>query len=118
MILEIASLVFLFIIRLRFPGNNSIMQTFRKQYDKGVVKLVRDLEKLDFETRKRRLNLDFVNLSIINKVIPEFIQFRLANKDLWNSVVYRKCLNRLLQQEIVNKKRRYRLLEKDVKPVK
>ena len=107
MILEIASLVFLFIIRLRFPGNNSIMQTFRKQYDKGVVKLVRDLEKLDF-----------VNLSIINKVIPEFIQFRLANKELWNSVVYRKCLNRLLQQEIVNKKRRYRLLEKDVKPVK
>ena len=110
--------MFLFIIRLRFPGNNSIIQTFRKRYDNRVVKLVRDLEKLDFKTRKRRLDLDFLNLGVENKVIPKFIQFPLANKELWNSIVYIKCLNKILQQEIINKKRRYRLLEKDVKPVK
>ena len=41
----------------------------------------------------------------------------MANKEICNSVAYRKCLNKLLQREIINKKRRYRLLEKDLKSV-
>ena len=41
----------------------------------------------------------------------------MPNKEICNSVAYRKCLNKLLQPEIINKKRRYRLLEKDLKSV-
>ena len=113
MFLKIASLVFLFIIHLRLPAKNSIIQTLRNRYYNRVVKLVRDLEKLDFKTRKCKLDLEFLNLCVENK-----IQFRVANKELWNSLAYRKCLNKLLQQEVINKKRRYRLLEKDLKSVK
>ena len=116
--LKIASLVFLFIIHLRFPANNSIIQTLRSRYDNRVVKLVRELETLDYKTRKCKLDLEFLNLCVENNVIPKFIQFLVANKELRNSVPYKKCLNKLLQQEVIIKKQRYRLLEKDLKLVK
>ena len=95
------------------------MRHFSKgRYDNRVVKLVRELKNLDYKTRKCKFHLFFLNLSVDNNVIPKFIQFRVANKELRNSVAYKKCLNKLLQQEVVNKKRRYRLLEKNLKLVK
>ena len=109
MFLKITSLVFLFIIRLRFPASKSIIQTLRSRYDNLVVKLVCDLEKLDYKTRKCNLDLEFLNLCVENNVIPKFMQFGVANKELRNCVAYRKCLN---------KKQRYRFLEKSIKSVK
>ena len=69
-----------------------------------MVKLVRDIEKLDFKTRKCKLDIEFLNLFVENKVIPKFIQFRVANKELRNSVAYRKCLNKLLKQEVTGER--------------
>ena len=83
-----------------------------------MVKLVRLLEKLYYKTRKCKLDLEFLKLCVENNVIPKYIQFRIANRELWNSVACRKSLNELLQQEVINKKRRYKLLEKDLKSVK
>ena len=65
-----------------------------------------------------KLELEFLNLCVENNVIPKFIQFRVANKEFRNSVACRKCLKKLLQQEVINKKQRYWLLEKDLKSVK
>ena len=96
--------MFLFIIGLRFPADSSIIQTLKKRYDNRVLKLVRNQEKLDFKTRKCKLDLEFLYLCVENKVIPKFIQFRVANKELRNSVAYRKRLNKPLQQEVINKK--------------
>ena len=116
--LKIASLVFSFVISLRFPASNSIIHTLRKRYNNRVVKLVCDLENLDFKTRKCKLDLKFRNLKLENKIIPKFRQFCIVNKEHWNSVAYRKCLNKLYQRVVINKKRRYRLLEKDLKSMK
>ena len=99
-------------------SSNSITQTLRSWYDNRVVKLVRELEKLDYKTRKCKLDLEFLNLCVENNVIPKFIKFRVGNKKLQNSLTYRKCLNELLQEKVFSKKRRYRLLEKDLKSVK
>ena len=118
MFLKIASLVFLFIVFQRFPASNWIIQTLRSWYDNSVVKLVCELEKLDYKTRKCKLDLEFLNLCVENNGIPKFIEFHVANKELRSSAAYRKCLNKLLQQEVINKKRRCRLLEKDLKSVK
>ena len=96
----------------------SIIQALRNRYDNRVVKLVRELERLDYKTRKCKIDLEFFNLSVENNVIPKFIQLHVGNKELRNSVARRKCLNKLLQQEVINKKRRYKLLEKDLKSVK
>ena len=95
-----------------------IIQALRNRYDNRVVKLVRKLEKLDYKTRKCKIDLEFFNLSVENNVIPKFIQLYVGNKELRNSVAHRKCLNKLLQQEVINKKQRYKLLEKDLKSVK
>ena len=91
MFLKIATLVFLFTIRLRFPAGNLIMQTLRSRYDDRMVKLVHELEKLDYKTRKCKLDLEFLNLCVENNVILKFIHFRVANKELWNSVASKKC---------------------------
>ena len=60
----------------------------------------------------------FLNLCVENNVIPKFIQFRVTNKELWNFTAYKKCLNKLSQQEVINNKRRHRLPEKALKSVK
>ena len=69
MFLKIVSLVFLFIIRLSFPASNSIIQTLGSRYNNPVVKLVRELEKLDHKARQCKLDLEFLNLSVENNVI-------------------------------------------------
>ena len=51
-------------------------------------------------------------------LLTKFIQLHVANTALRNSVVYRNCLNKLLQQEVISKKQRYRLLEKHLNSVK
>ena len=68
--------------------------------------------------RKCKLDLEFLNLCVESNIIPKFIQFRVANKELLNSVAYRKCLNKPFQKEIIKEKRRHRQLKKDLKSVK
>ena len=58
------------------------MQTLRSRYDDRMVKLVHELEKLDYKTRKWKLDLEFLNLCVENSVIPKFIHFRMAKKEL------------------------------------
>ena len=118
MFLKIASLIILFIIRLRLAASNWIMQPLRNRYNNRVTKLVRDQEKLDFKTRKSQLHLEFLNQCVENNVIPKFIQFHLADKELRNTEDYRKCLIKLLQKEVINKKRRFSLLANDLKSAK
>ena len=62
-----------------------------------MAKLVCKPEKLDYKTRKCKLDLEFLNLCVENDVITKFIQFCIASKELRNSVAYTKCLNKLLQ---------------------
>ena len=90
------------------------IQVIRNRYGNEVVKLMRKFERLDFKYRKVLLDLDFLDNCIRNNVVPKFVQFRVANKDLRNSPSYRQCQTKLLKQEISNKKRRARLLKKDL----
>ena len=51
-------------------------------------------------------------------VIPKFLHFKLANRQLKNSHVYKKCQIRLLEEEIKSKGKRISTLEKDGERVK
>ena len=53
-----------------------------------------------------------------NAAIPKFIRFKLANRHLKNSHVYKKCQIRLLEEEIKSKQKRINTLEKDTQRVK
>ena len=89
----------------------------RNRYGNDTVKLVRQFKKRDCKYRKLLLDLSFLENCTTN-VIPKFVQFRLANRDLRESSTYRQYQQKLLKQEIINKKRRIRLVKKDLSSVK
>ena len=56
---SVLSLVFLFIVRLRFRSGKSIASVIRSRYNGEIVKQIRRFEKLDFKIRKNEADLDF-----------------------------------------------------------
>ena len=118
MIVRIIGLVFLFIIRIRFPRGKSTVDIIRNRYGEAFVKKIRRFEKCDFKLRKCHLDLRFLLDCKKNGVIPKFLRFKLANRHLNNSHVYRKCQLRLLEQEIKSKPRRIITLENNAQRVK
>ena len=60
MFLRALALVFMSLIRLRFPKNLSFIQVIHNRYDRTLVKLLRKFENLDFKHRKAALNLQFL----------------------------------------------------------
>ena len=84
----------------------------------AFVKKIRRFEKCDFKLRKCHLDLRFMLDCKKNGVIPKFLRFKLANRHLNNSHVYRKCQLRLLEEEIKSKRKRINALENDTQRVK
>ena len=101
---RVVSLVFIFITRLRFPSGLSIVEVLRKRYGTDLVKNVRKLEKIDYKYRKLQLDLDFLQSCQHSNVIPKFLRFKLANRNLRSSPAYNTCQKRLLKEEINIKK--------------
>ena len=92
--------VFLFLARLRFPAQDSIIKNLRRRYGNGLVKKVQKFEKFDFKYRKAPLDLEFLQSCKKEKLIPKFLQFKVANKRLESSEAYLSCQRRLLNQEM------------------
>ena len=85
---------------LRFPAQDSIIKILRRRYGDDLVKKVRKLEKFDFKYRKALLDMEFLQSCKKEKLIPKFLQFKVANKRLESSEAYLSCQRRLLNQEI------------------
>ena len=90
----------------------------RNRYGNDTVKLVRQFEKLDYKYRKFLLDFSFLENCIKNNVITNLVQFHQANRDLQVSSAYQQCQQKLLKQEIINKKRSVGLVKKDLSSVK
>ena len=100
---RIVALVFLFLGRCRFLAKKLIIDILRKRYGENLVKNVRELEKLDFKHKKATLDLDFLHSCKKQNVIPKFLKFKVANRQLLTSNTYNICQKKLLNQEISNK---------------
>ena len=103
--MRVATLVFLFLRRLRFPTSTSIPNVIKERYGREILKVIRKFEKVDFKFKKETLDLDFLYYCSNNNWIPTFLKFKLANKTLANSDVYKLCQQKLLIAEIEEKKR-------------
>ena len=79
-----------------------------------VLKAIRKFEKVDYKLRKPKLDISFLVKCQNENIIPNFLKFRLANKNLQNSVTYKKCQRSLLQTDIHNKKSHLRTLQNEV----
>ena len=84
MIVKVLGLVFLFIIRIRFPKGKSIANIIRSRYGEALVRKIRKFEKNDYKLRKGHLDLRFLLECKKNNLIPKFLQFKLANRQLHN----------------------------------
>ena len=114
MFLRVAVLVFLFLFlaRIRFPRTKSIAAIIRSAYGDKILKMVRKLEKLDFKLRKSKLDIKFL-CKCENNVIPNFLCFRTANKNLTDSNTYKQCQKSVYLTEIDMKRSHLRVLQKD-----
>ena len=90
----------MFLIRLRFPSGQSVANVIRKRYGGQALSKIRKLEKLDFRCRKLRLDISFLEVCIEKGVIPNFVQFRTANRGLKKSDSYDVCQKLLLREEL------------------
>ena len=110
--MRVAALVFLFLIRLRFPHSKSVAEVIRKRYGQNTVKKLRKLEKVDYRLQKAQIDLEFLVNCTNNSVVPKFLNFCVANKSLKSSRTYHQCQLSLLQEEIRQKKSNIRVLLK------
>ena len=108
-VLRVITLVFLFLVKCKFPTQFSIISILRKRYGENLVKSVRKLEKLDLKHKKAQVDLEFLQ-SCKKNVIPKFLRSKLANRYLSSSHAYNICQKRLLNEEISNKHKLVRTL--------
>ena len=110
MFIQVAVIVFLCLARVRFPKPKSIAELIRSRSSENTAKRILKLEKLDYRLRKEELDLQCLCKSDNSNVIPNFLNFRLANSHLKYSSTYRLYQLNLLKEEIRQKKSTLRSL--------
>ena len=65
MFMQVATLVFLFLARIRFPKTESIPSIIWRRYGDKVLREVRQFEKLDYKLRKVQLDIFYVNVRTV-----------------------------------------------------
>ena len=103
MIVRVLSLVFLFIVHLKFPSQKSVAEVIRKRCNDNIVKQICKFEKLDYKIRKNEADLEFLTSCQHNQLTPKFLIFKVASSNLCYSKTYRQCQRQLLKQEIKDK---------------
>ena len=63
---------------------------------------------------KCELDIDFLNKCIEHELIPKFVQFKVANRGLRSSKVYKQCQKELLREELTAKKHNLKRLHKNL----
>ena len=106
------TLVFLFIIRLRFPASRSIADVISARYGRGTLRLIRRYESTDLKYKKCELDIEFLNNCVKNELFPTFVRFKVANAQLRGSKVHKDCQLKLLRQEVYNKKNNLAVIKK------
>ena len=60
MFIKVAVIVFLFLIRVRFPQSKGVSQIIRRRYGDKIIKRIRKCEKSDYRLEKAKLDLEFL----------------------------------------------------------
>ena len=104
-------LIFLFILRCRFPRGTSIADYIRRKYGENWLKLVRKSENVREKLGRAKLGLEFLVNCDNHGLVPKFLRFRLANQRLLNSNSYLTAQRRFLRTEIQHKRSQHRTLQ-------
>ena len=89
---------FIFVAKLRFPLGLSKVEVLHNSFGKNdLIKNVKILKKIDCKYHKLQLGLDFLQTCQHSNVIPKFLRFKLANRNLRSFSAYNTCQKRLLK---------------------
>ena len=112
--LSVISIAFLFLVRMWFASILSGIPKVRICYGNDTVKFVRQLDNLAYKYHRLLLDLSTIENCVQDNYNPMFAQFHLENADLRDSSAYPKCLQTLLMQDIMIKRRCVTLVIKNV----
>ena len=99
----IATIVLLFVTRLRWPPDKSIKDIIHQRYDESVLYTFRNLERLEFKVKKLKADLSFLRTCSEYDLIPNFLYFKMYDERVKSSNVYREAQKMFLQNEIRHK---------------
>ena len=60
MFIKVAVILFLYLIRLRFPQSKSLSQIIKRRFGKKIIKRLHKFKKIDCRLRNAELDLDFL----------------------------------------------------------
>ena len=109
--LRIITLVFTFLIRLRFPPRLGFTQVLTNRYGPESLSLYRNFEKLDLKLKKTNLDLNFLLTCKRHSVIPKFLYFKTYNYNIQSTDFYKSFQFRLLDYEIKQKRRLINIIQ-------
>ena len=87
--LHIFVIVFLFIIRCRFPKSRSLTDVIRSRYGNPVLKIIRKYEKLGYKIRKLSIDIEFLNNCLNHGLCPTFLKYKMSSKRSQTSEAYK-----------------------------
>ena len=101
-----ATLVVLFLLKLRFPRNTPISQVLRQRYGHASLRVFRNYEQASTKLVKKKLDLKYLISCKSYNVFPKFLSFKLYRKTLCNSNLYKSWQRKLLNNEIETKRKK------------
>ena len=110
----IFALVFLFLFKLRFPRGTSVSRILERRYGRQGLLNFRQLDKVNLKLKKNECDLKFLQLCKAYEIVPRFLNFKLYNRGLLNSKLYKKWQFKLLNIEINSKKKSIQKLKRDL----
>ena len=99
----VLSIVFLFIIRCRFPRTRSLAEVIRDRYGSHILKFTRKYEKLEYKIRKVDADIEFLEACVDNNLCPTFLRYKMSTKRLRHSDSYAASQRLFLLEEITFK---------------
>ena len=111
----LASLVLLFILRIRF--NKPICDVIYDRYGQPVLKAFRRYEKLIAKRNKIELDIEFLSTCQYYDSIPKFLRIKLLRKQLVNTKNHHRYECYLLEEELKIKRRELRIAVSNEKTV-
>ena len=102
----VATLVLLFLIKLRFPRGKSIVDIIISRYGRPTLQLFRRTQKLEFTVKKLDLDIRFLTTCKNYEVIPNFIRFKVYSPGFRFTRTYQAWLKKLLEFEINNQNKK------------
>ena len=112
------SLVFLFILKIKFPKETPISTIIQGRYGRRTLSDFRKYERIRQKYQKCICDIQFLVKCKSYNIIPKFLHFKLYKRKLLSSKLYREWQFKLLNIEIKSRNKDSKVLCNQVKGIR